>query len=146
MSTKKQTAAKRRSTKSTGPQPAPVEICTFLGTLRQGLHTKIPLPRDDFEGILRLEELYELAHQPQTVEQACQLHSMASANWELRYFQWLEVFFLAHIWGGDPILANRCLKGIVREQRYYQREFWKAFKLYKRALRAELQPRSRPPA
>ena len=145
MATKKQIAANRRNAqKATGPRTPRGKAVSRLNALRHGLRARVTLPGENLKELTQIRDLFLRSYHPQTPEQVRLVEQMASANWQLRYWQRTEAKLFGDGPGTDPISRSRTLDRLSQRQARYERAFMKAYQQYRRSTRANPQPESRP--
>jgi hypothetical protein len=134
MASQKQIAANRRNAlKGTGPSTPRGKAFSRLNALRYGLRSRGPLPDADLNELRQIRELLLRSHRPQTSEQVRLVEQMASAHWQLRYWQNAEVRFFNDGPGNDPVSRVCTLDALSQRQARYERALGKAYELYKRS-------------
>lgn len=145
MASPKQIAANRRNAmKGTGPRTPRGKAFSRLNALRYGLRSRGPLPDADLNELRQIRELLLRSHRPQTPEQVCLVERMASAHWQLRYWQNAEARFFADGPGNDPVSRVCTLDGLSQRQARYERAFMKAYRQYQQVIRSKSLPGPRP--
>ncbi len=134
MASQKQIAANRRNAlKGTGPRTPRGKAFSRLNALRYGLRSRGSLPHADSNELRQIRELYLRSHQPQTPQEVRLVEQMASAHWQLRYWQNAEVRFFGDGPGSDPVSRACTLDALSQRQARYERAFMKAHESYKRS-------------
>jgi hypothetical protein len=148
MATEKQIAANRRNAlKSTGPRTPRGKAFTRLNALRHGLRATAGIPRGaSLKELNQIRDWFVRQCQPQTAEQVRLVAQMATARWQLlywqRHWQMAETRILGEASGAGPPGRVAILDRFAQRQARYGRAFTKACREYERSTRAEPQPES----
>ena len=145
MATEKQIAANRRNAlKSSGPRTELGKAVSRLNALRHGSRaTAATLPGEGLKELRQIRDQFLRSHQPQTREQVRLVERMASARWQLLYWQRTEARFFGGTVGMDPMRKSRTINRLSQRQARYRRAFMKAYQQHQRSTRANPPPGSR---
>ena len=142
MATKRQIAANRRNArKATGPTTSAGKAVSRLNALRHGLRARPSnLPGQNLDELRQIRDLFLRSYQPQAAGQVRLVELMASAHWQLRYWQRAEAKLCIDGPGNDPLGQARILDRISQRQARFERAFMQAYQQYKRSTRANPPP------